>query len=344
MIRTTPTRCVSISLRDSGVSLWIHLCVLSISSGVSFYRVPDGGGACFYVTVNNPAIAAVYMTSMTLTWQSTTTATGFECDASTASDFSVISSSVVISTIAASNANLTGLSPNTTYFAERSRSVLASTRQTMSIRCCLLSGVILTSTIVGIHLIQVSSTSASISWVPKLEQAPGPTTGVGYLPVSFHLQQFWRNVVELRDDECGAEHAHDKWASYLRLRITSKWLPPTGILSPISPTLKVDKNAAAGFLSAPTGFSGMAVIFLGHFDMESRVRCYGLSRLSSHVAGHTRLLGPDELLHGKWSSNQHGLWAARDGRRLRSRKCAVVQRDDVYVGRRTIGLGVNSNT
>src|SRR5262249_42266995 len=74
------------------------------------------------VIVSNPSILSVGMTTMTVNWASTNTATGFEVDASTDPNFT----GVLFSSITADGAATTlsvglggpPLAPNTTYYAQ----------------------------------------------------------------------------------------------------------------------------------------------------------------------------------------------------------------------------------
>src|SRR5581483_5253259 len=73
------------------------------------------------VIVSGPTLASVFVSSAQVTWNSTNTATGFEVDASTASDFSGVLFSSITANPAATQlmpGDLSPLAPNTTYYTQ----------------------------------------------------------------------------------------------------------------------------------------------------------------------------------------------------------------------------------
>ena len=131
------------------------------------------------VTPANVQITTVSVSSFTVTWSTPAYSTGYEVDASTASDFT----GVVMSTITSVGAltslvvdSMTSLSPNTTYFIQ----VGNIANGTTSYASPALSTSTLASPLNNILLYQVNQTSITVNWTAWVSTGPGANTSQGY--------------------------------------------------------------------------------------------------------------------------------------------------------------------
>jgi len=129
------------------------------------------------VAVLNPAIAAVYVSSMDVAWQSTTTVTGYMVNASTIANFSIINSSTVVPGAAASSATLVGLNPNTSYYAEIGGASGGTTSYVTTVPA---STFTLASPLINPQVYQIYSTSVTANWF-AFAAGTGTNTSEGYV-------------------------------------------------------------------------------------------------------------------------------------------------------------------
>ena len=127
------------------------------------------------VTVANPAIAAVYLSSMDVTWTSTNTATGYELDASTDPAFSVMTTVTVIATPFASSDTVTGLLSNTTYYVRVGGVSAGTTNYAVAVPTSTTLSDLLISPVIA----QFSSMSVTANWF-AFSAGSGPNTASGY--------------------------------------------------------------------------------------------------------------------------------------------------------------------
>src|ERR1700691_5336023 len=104
------------------------------------------------VTIVNPMIAAVHVSSMDFTWQSTNTVTAYVVYASTAADFSVINSSNVLFSTSPFSTTLMGLNPNTTYYGEIGGASGVTTSYAVTVPT---SAVTLANPLIGVQIYQI---------------------------------------------------------------------------------------------------------------------------------------------------------------------------------------------
>ena len=141
-------------------------------------------GCVFYSTgpintINNPVITAVSTFSLTVGWTDAFLATGYEVDASTASDFSgTLFSSVTTNTAAVSlvDGYATPLSPNTTYYVRLGDLAGATTYYPNTVP---VSTSTLANPVTGAQIYATASPGVTVNWV-ALPASPSTGTSEGY--------------------------------------------------------------------------------------------------------------------------------------------------------------------
>ena len=132
------------------------------------------------VIVGNPAIVAEHVTSIDVSWGSTATASGYEVDASTASDFSGVLDIATTNNPAASTSTVgvsVPLAPNTTYFVQIGGVSGGTTNYINTVPTWAST---LASPLMNVQLIQVTASTITVSWT-AFGSGSGTNTSEGYM-------------------------------------------------------------------------------------------------------------------------------------------------------------------
>jgi len=152
---------------------WISTEYCNQSAACVFYSTGTENGAA------NPLITAVSTNTITATWGASSMGSGYDVEASTASDFSgTLFSSVTVSTsvLTLATGNQSPLSPNTTYFIRVGSFLGATTAYANTVP---LSTSTLAQAVTNAAIYYVGSSSVTITWA-ALPASPSSSTAEGY--------------------------------------------------------------------------------------------------------------------------------------------------------------------